>query len=211
MKIVESLKWRYATKIFDPEKKLSQKQVDGILEVLNLTPTSYGLQPLKFIRVVNPKIREQLVEASWNQKQVAEASDLIVICIENQLTENAIDQYIERVANTRDQEKNSPRFDSFKKMLMKIVEWSAEDYQNWAKKQAYIALGNLMTACAVEQIDACPMEGFEPEKYDEILNLNEAGLSSVLVCPIGFRSEKDSNSELAKVRKEHHEIIIEIN
>lgn len=210
MKVLESLKWRYATKKFDPNKKLNESQIQGILEVLNLTPTSYGLQPLKFIRVKNAEIRNKLVEHSWNQKQVADASDLIIICIEDHLTENAIDQYIDRIADLRNQDKNQPRFESFKSMLMKIVEWSDEDYKNWARKQAYIALGNLMTSCAVEKIDACPMEGFDPVKYDEVLGLRKIGLHSVLVCPVGFRSEEDANSEMAKVRKQHHEIIIEI-
>lgn len=210
MKVVESLQWRYATKKFDPNKKLTEAQVEDLLDVLNLTPTSYGLQPLKFIRVKNQTIRKKLVEYSWNQKQVEDASDLIVICIEDQLNEEFIDQYIARIAKLRNQDTNLPRFESFKSMLMKIIDWSNHDYQNWARKQAYIALGNLMTSCAVEKIDACPMEGFDPVKYDEVLGLREIGLHSVLVCPIGFRSDEDPNSKLAKVRKARHEIIIEI-
>ena len=124
MKIVESLKWRYATKKFDPNKKLTPIQVDGILQVLNLTPTSYGLQPLKFLRIVNPEIREELVSASWNQRQVTDASDLIVICIENRFTEEDVDQFINRTASKRNEDAKTPRYDSFKKMLMKIVDWS---------------------------------------------------------------------------------------
>ncbi len=210
MKILESLKWRYATKKFDPTKKLTEDLISGILEVLNLTPTSYGLQPLKFLHVKNHEVRKKLVEHSWNQKQVQDASDLIIICIQDQITEKDVDSYIERIANIRNEDINAPRFESFKTMLMKIVSWSDSDYQEWARKQAYIALGNLMTSCAVERIDACPMEGFDPKKYDETLNLREKGLHSVLVCPVGYRSENDPNSELAKVRKKHDEIVIEI-
>lgn len=211
MTILEALKWRYATKKFDSSRKLNENQVQMLLEVLNLTPTSYGLQPLKFIRVKNLDLRKKLTEASWNQKQVEEASDLIVICIDDQIQETDIDAYIDRICKLRNQDKNSPRFESFKTMLMKITEWSTEDYQTWARKQAYIALGNLMTACASEKIDACPMEGFEPNKYDEILNLREKGIRSVLVCPIGYRSEEDINASLEKIRKQKKEIIIEID
>ena len=210
MKILESLEWRYATKKFDPNKKLSNKQVQDLLKVLNLTPTSYGLQPLKFIRVVNPEIRSKLVDASWNQKQVVDASDLLVICIEKELTETHVNQYISNICKTRNQNPDEPRFESFKQMLMKIVDWPEEDYQNWARKQAYIALGNLMTACAIENIDACPMEGFVPTKYDEILNLKEQNLMSVLVCPVGYRSDDDPTAQLAKVRKGINDITIEI-
>jgi nitroreductase len=210
MKILESLEWRYATKKFDPSQKLSEEQVQGLLHVLNLTPTSYGLQPLKFLRVKNESIRKELTVASWNQKQVEDASDLLIICIENQLVETDIDHYIELICKKRNQDPKTPRFDSFKSMLMKIVEWPEEDYHTWAKKQAYIALGNLMTACAIEKIDACPMEGFEPNKYDEILNLKEKGLQSVLVCPVGYRSQEDAVADLNKVRKDINEITIEI-
>lgn len=210
MDIVDSLKWRYATKKFDPSKKLSEDQVNGLLNVLNLTPTSYGLQPLKFIRVKDKTIRQNLVAASWNQKQVEDASDLFVICIEENITEAHIDDYIENICKLRNQDKNAPRFNSFKSMLMKIVDWDQEDYITWAKKQAYIALGNLMTACAVEKIDNCPMEGFEPKKYDEILDLKSKGLRSVLVCPVGFRSDDDELSKQAKVRKPLDKITLEI-
>ena len=138
MNILESLKWRYATKKFDPNKKLTEEQVKGLLEVLNLTPTSYGLQPLKFVQVKDKELRSELVAASWNQKQVADASDLFVICIEDQFTEKHIDAYIDNICKTRKQDKTAPRFDSFKNMLMKIVDWSDEDYQTWAKKRLQV-------------------------------------------------------------------------
>jgi len=209
MKILDALKWRYATKEFDSAKKLSENQVQNLLEVLNLTPTSYGLQPLKFVRVKDINLRTQLLEASWNQKQIIEASDLIIICIEAEIKEKHVDTYIDLICKTREFDPNLPRFNSFKKMLMNVVEMPKEEYQTWAKKQAYIALGNLMTAAASEKIDICPMEGFDPKRYDEILNLQTHNLHSVLACPIGFRSDNDALAKLPKVRKKHADIVLE--
>ncbi|MBT4791020.1 MAG: NAD(P)H-dependent oxidoreductase [Halobacteriovoraceae bacterium] len=207
-KIIEDLNWRYACKQFDPNKQISENQLNTLLEALRLTPSSYGLQPWKFVVVENKDLREKLVTASWNQKQVRDASHLIVMCAPKTLDESFIDNYVSDTAKTRGQEPSD--LAGFKKMLMMIPNKSVEGQAAWSKNQIYIALGNLMTTCAQMRIDTCPMEGFKPKEYDEILGLNELGLTSVLVCPVGYRSDEDKYSGLSKVRYAKDDLTIRI-
>lgn len=210
MNILESLKWRYATKKFDSNKYLNEEQVSILKEAFNLTATSYGLQPLKLIVVKDKSIQEKLVAHSWNQQQVAQASHVLVICIDNKISQKDVENYFTRVKAIR----NTPDeiLNPFKNMLVdSINSKSNEELTTWAIKQAYIALGNLLTVCAIEKIDSCPMEGFIPEQYDEILDLESKNLSSVLVLPVGFRAKDDFMKDLKKVRKNIEESIIEIS
>lgn len=206
--IVESLQWRYACKKFDENKKISQEDINHLLEALRLTPSSYGLQPWKFILVENPELREKLVGASWNQKQVSEASHLIVFAAPKKIDEDHIDEYIESIAKTRGQDVSD--LAGLRKMMMNIAFWEPEAQYQWAKNQSYIALGTLMTVCAHMRIDACPMEGFKPAEYDKILGLEEMGLTSLVVCPVGYRAEEDKYRKLAKVRHPIEELVIKI-
>lgn len=209
MSIVDDLKWRYACKEFDATKKLTEAQLYDLLEALRLTPSSFGMQPWKFIVVENPELREQLVEASWKQQQVKDASHLLVLCAPLKIDEKFVDDFLNSTAKTRGQDVSE--LDGFKGMLMKmIVGKSPEGQMTWSKNQIYIALGNLMTVCANLKIDCCPMEGFVPKKYDEILGLAKIGLTSVLVAPVGFRSESDKYSNLAKSRFTQDEVVIKI-
>lgn len=196
--IVEDLKWRYACKQFDKKRKISQENLEIILESLRLTPSSFGLQPWKFVLVEKEELREQLLEASWNQAQVKDASHLLVLCAPKSMDEAFIDRYITDMANTREQDPEE--LAGFKKMLMMIPNKSEEDRYQWAKNQIYIALGSLMTVCAHLRIDACPMEGFVPAKYDNILGLEKYDLMSMVVCPLGYRNENDKYASLKKVR-----------
>ncbi len=210
MNSIKNLEWRYATKKFDAEKLLSNSQISILKEAFNLTATSYGLQPVKMVVIKNKEIQNQLVAHSWNQQQIAQASHVLVLCIPKKYTEKDIENYFSLVKNIR----NTPDqiLNPFKEMLTSsIATKSQEELRIWNKNQAYIALGNLMTVAANEQIDSCPMEGFTPEKYDEILNLKEHNLTSVLVLPVGFRAEDDFMKDLKKVRRETSEIVIEIN
>ena len=207
--IIEKLRWRYATKKFDPSKKLSDEQLAILKEAFNLTATSYGLQPLKMLVISDPEIKEQLVPISMNQPQVKDASHVLVLCKEDKLTSDYIIQHFNRVEATR----NTPReiLDPFQEQL--VTTFSAKEPEAvslWMEKQAYLALGNLLTVCAMENIDACPMEGFEPAKYDELLQLKEKGLRSVLVLPVGYRAEDDMFSELKKVRRGVTDVVIEM-
>ncbi|WP_298516860.1 NAD(P)H-dependent oxidoreductase [uncultured Kordia sp.] len=209
MQILESLKWRYATKKFDANRFLDDTQIDTLKEAFNLTATSYGLQPIRLVVIKNKELQEQLVEHSWNQRQVADASHLLIICIENTVDEAYIDAYFDRVKAIR----NTPDdilapFKDFMKNSFK--DKTTEELRTWSSKQAYIALGNLLTVCGVEEIDSCPMEGFVPEKYNEVLGLEAHGLSSVLVLPVGYRAEDDMFSDFAKVRKSVSESVLKL-
>ncbi|MCD8406483.1 NAD(P)H-dependent oxidoreductase [Tenacibaculum dicentrarchi] len=209
MNTIENLKWRYAVKKFDENKSLSETQIITLKEAFNLTASSYGLQPVKMVVLQNKEIQQQLVAHSWNQPQVAQASHVLVLCIPKEYDIKNIDTYFSLVKETR----NTPDeiLAPFKKMLTdSISNKTQEELAIWNKNQAYIALGNLMTVAANEKIDSCPMEGFIPQKYDEILGLDKHNLTSVLVLPVGFRAEDDYMKDLKKVRKNIEDIIIEM-
>ena len=207
-KIIESLNWRYACKKFDSTKSISEEDFNTILESLRLTASSYGIQPWKFVVVKNQEKREELIAASYNQRQVAEASHLIVLCAPSEIDEALIDSYLADTAKTRGQDVSE--LAGFKKMLMSIPGKPEEWKKAWAKNQIYIALGNLLTVCAEMRIDSCPMEGFSPAKYDEILNLKEYGLRSVVVCPVGYRHADDKYIDIKKVRFPNSHLVVEI-
>ena len=207
---IENLQWRYAVKKFDDNKSLNDQQITVLKEAFNLTATSYGLQPLKLVVVQNKNIQQQLVAHSWNQQQVAQASHVLVICVPKELTVADVDAYfalVKEIRNTPDEILNP-----FKEMLSNnIANKSAEELQQWMRSQAYIALGNLLTVAANERIDSCPMEGFIPAKYDEILGLDAHNLTATLVLPVGFRAEDDYMKDLKKVRKNLTDIVIDIH
>lgn len=207
--ILEKLQWRYACKKFDPSKSLSSAKLNILKEAFNLTATSYGLQPLKMVVIGDPQLKQQLVPLSMNQKQVADASHVLVLCIETSLTQDYIKGHFKREEAIR----NTPRhiLEPFEKFLIEdFGRKSQEEISQWMVKQAYLALGNLLTVCALEDIDACPMEGFTPEAYDELLGLSAHGLASVLVLPVGYRSEDDFHASLKKVRRGVEEVIVEM-
>ena len=210
MNIIDSLKWRYAVKKFDTNKNLSEIQIETLKEAFNLTATSYGLQPLKLVIIKNKKIQEKLVPFSWNQQQILQASHLLVICVKDNYTTKEVENYfnlVQKIRNTPDEVINP-----FKKFLTaEIAKKTQEELYVSNKNQAYIALGNLLTVCALQQIDSCPMEGFTPDKYDEILDLTKDNLKSVLVLPVGFRASDDYMKDLTKVRKNISDSIIEIS
>ena len=210
MNTIESLKWRYAVKKFDNQKLLSKEQINILKEAFNLTATSYGLQPLKLLVISNKEIQKELVAHSWNQPQVLEASQLLVICIPKAYSKNEVEAYFDLVQKIR----NTPIeiIKPFKEFLTaEINKKSQEELLSWNKNQAYLALGNLLTVCALEKIDACPMEGFIPEKYDEVLGLSEKNLTSTLVLPVGFRANDDYMKDLKKVRKNTEDVVLEFN
>jgi len=209
MNIINSLEWRYATKKFDPSKKLSKDQIETLKKAFNLTPTSFGLQPVKLIVIQNKKLQEKFVEHCYYQRQVADASHLLVLCIENDTTTEDINAYfdLERKIRNVDEEVIS----NFRNQLIEMYKnKSLEEKQLSAIYQTYIILGNLMTVCAIEGIDACPLEGFVPSKIDELLNLEKLNLKSVLLLPVGFRAEDDIMEGMIKVRKPLNETILEI-
>ncbi len=209
MAIIEKLQWRYATKKFDDSKKLSVEKLTILKEAFNLTALSYGLQTLKMVIVEDKAIRENLLTQCYNQRQVVDASHLLVICIQNKIDEVDVNKHFDTIKTIR----NTPDsiLDPFKDQLSSTIkDMSSEKKISWATKQAYIALGNLMTVCALEEIDSCPMEGFIPTEIDKALELNNHGLSSVLMLPVGYRAEDDMFASFKKVRKQLSETIIEL-
>lgn len=210
MNSIENLEWRYAVKKFDAKRMLPSEKVEKLKQAFNLTATSYGLQPIKMVVVHNKELQEQLVPLSMQQQQVAQASHILVLCIEKTIDETYIASYFEKVKNVRGT--SDDILSPFKNSLVEsFSKKDALEVQEWSKNQAYLAMGNLLTVCAMEKIDSCPMEGFSPEGYDRLLNLEEKGLTAVLVMPVGYRSEDDVFSTFKKVRRNMDDSIIEIS
>ncbi|QBA64044.1 nitroreductase family protein [Muriicola soli] len=204
---IERLEWRYAVKKFDTEETLTEEQVDRLIRAFNLTATSYGLQPIRLVVLQNKDIQESLIPHTYGQKQVAQASHVLVICIETLIDKEYITQYFERVKTIRGT--SDQILSPFKNELVNNFEVKhTEEIRQWATNQAYLAMGNLLTVCAMEKIDACPMEGFVPSAYDKALDLQSRHLSSVLVLPVGKRAKDDMFSAMKKVRRDLRESII---
>lgn len=205
MKSIENLEWRYATKKFDDQKDLNDAQIKLLARAFNLTATSYGLQPCRMLVVQSQELKDAMVEKCYGQRQVADASAVLVICTKH-IGVQEVEQYFELVKKIR----NTPDevLKPFKNQLTtSFSQKSKEEVEQWSRNQAYIALGNLMTVCAQERIDSCPMEGFIPEKIDELLDLNSKGLKSVLLMPVGYRATDDMFADFKKVRREQHEMV----
>ncbi len=216
--LIETLNWRYATKQFDINKKLNQSDLDILFEVMRLAPSAFGLQPWKFIHVQNPEIRAKLKENSRWQPQITDASDMIVIATKNNLQESDIEEYIQDIIQTRKVDienlpedfKNMDKLVEFKNMMFGTISSRTQEQLKWRnQKQAYICLWFLLSACAHMWIDACPMEGFDPEKYNEILWLNDLWLTATVVVTLGYRSSEDKYADLKKVRFVKEKLIIE--
>lgn len=207
---IKNLEWRYAVKKFDEQKFLEKPQITTLKKAFNLTATSYGLQPIKLLIIRNKEIQQQLVKSSWNQQQIVQASHLLVICVSTKLDESDVENYFKRVKEIRDTSEEIVRpYRDYLKTT--IANKTAEELLSWGKNQAYLALGNLLTVCSNERIDSCPMEGFIPEEYDEILELKEKNLTSVLVLPVGIRADEDLMMHEKKVRKKMSDIILEMH
>ncbi|EDM42928.1 hypothetical protein SCB49_11547 [unidentified eubacterium SCB49] len=207
--IIKKLQWRYATKKFDATKTLSSEKLNTLKEAFNLTATSYGLQPLKMVIISKDKMKEDLVPLTMNQPQVQNCSHVLVLCIEAEMTSDYIKDYFNKVEELR----KTPRdilapFESF--LTTSFSEKTKVDISTWMSKQAYLALGNLLTVCALEDIDACPIEGFEPAKYDTYLGLDKLGLKSVLVLAVGHRAKDDQFARMEKVRRGVEKVVIEL-
>ena len=209
MNTIKQLEWRYATKKFDSNRQVSVDKLKIIKRAFNLTPTSFGLQTIKLLILEDKKARASLVEHAYNQKQVLDASHLLIICIQKDISDKDVIDYYNNIKNIR----NTPEaiLKPYRQDLLKMMNgMSIDERQQWSKNQSYIALGNLMTVCAIEGIDSCPMEGFISSKYDELLGLEEKGLKSVLLLPIGYRAADDIFSSFKKVRKPLEEAVVEL-
>ncbi|MDD5770375.1 MAG: NAD(P)H-dependent oxidoreductase [Candidatus Gracilibacteria bacterium] len=209
MNLLESLKWRYATKVFDKTKKVSQSDLSEILEAFRLSASSFGLQPWKIVVVENPELRQKLLPVSWNQSQVVDASHLLVLARLENVGEDLVEKYLDDIIKTRGVKKED--LAGYENMMKGALNSKTTEERNfWEIKQIYIALGNLLAFLASKQIDSCPMEGFDSKAYDEILGLKQLGLASCVVLPIGYRSEDDKYSQLPKVRFDLKDLVIKM-
>ena len=203
--LLGQLRWRYATKQFDASKKIPQDVWAALEETLILTPSSFGLQPWKFLVIQDPAIREALKGASWGQSQITDASHLVVFAVHRENKPAHLDSYIESIASVRSQPADAPALAGLKKMIQLFN--ASRPNREWNARQVYIALGNFMTAAAMLGVDTCPMEGLDPEKYDEILGLEERNLATAVACVAGYRADGDKYAALPKVRFSKTEVV----
>ena len=199
MKLIENLKWRYATKKYDTTKKVSEDDLQQIKEAIRLSPSSYGLQAFKILDIKDKAIREKLKLASYWQPQITEASHLLVFCGYANVNDGHIDEYLNLKADT--QGFDVELLKEFRNFMKVFIEGRKSGKQVWTAKQTYIALSNAIAACAELKIDSTPMEGFESEKYNEILGLSSKGLKADVLLAIGYRSDEDKTKYDVKIRK----------
>jgi nitroreductase len=208
--LLNALQWRYATKVFDPARKIPADVWTTLEQALVLTPTSYGLQPYRFLVVRDPARRAELLPHSWNQKQVVDASHFVVFAARTRMTGADVDKFIRRTSEVRKITVDSLNF-CRDMMLSDIVNGPrGKAAHEWATRQAYIALGNLMTCAAVLGVDTCPMEGLNPAEYDRVLGLAGSDYATAVACALGYRSAGDKYAKLAKVRYATADLVVEV-
>jgi nitroreductase len=208
--LLQQLQWRYATKQFDPQRKIDPADWATLEEALRLTPSSGGLQPWKFIVVTDPGMRAKLRPATYGQAQIADASHLVVFAAKTNFSEADVDAHLKNVAKIRGASMES--LAPLRGMLVGgIINALDETARNaWARNQTYIALGNLLTSAALLGIDACPMEGFDRSQFDEILGLKAQGLASAVIATVGYRLATDKYATGPKVRFPKEELFIHV-
>lgn len=178
--LLDNLSWRYATKQFDASRKIPAELWKTLEQAALLAPSSYGLQPWGFVVVTNPSVREKLRGASWNQPQITDASHLVVFCARADLTRVDVDRYVDKITEVRGVTRDA--IAGYRDMMLGTVEAPGANHLHWNQRQVYIALGFFLSAAAMLGIDACPMEGFDAAKYNEILGLAAQGLSATVVA-----------------------------
>ncbi len=205
--LLNALNWRYATKAFDSGRKIPAEVWQTLERALVLSPSSYGLQPYRFLVIDNPARRAELLPHSWNQKQVVDCSRYVVFTARTRMTDADVDKLIARTTDIRKIPAESLNF--YRDMMLgDLVKGPRSQIAHeWATRQAYIALGNLMTCAAVLGVDACPMEGFVPAEYDRVLGLGNSGYASVVCCALGYRAASDKYAALPKVRFEIKDLV----
>lgn len=207
MDILSKLNTRYATKVFDPTKKVSEADMDKLLEAIRLSASSYGLQPYKILVIEDSAIRAELRKAAWNQSQITDASALLVFAVKYETNAATIDEFVDLMSQTRNVPKDA--LSGYGDVMKgSIQRQSQEQIETWVSKQAYIALGFGLVSAAVLDIDACPMEGFSPADFDRILDINKLGLKFKVIMAVGYRSDEDKYQHLAKVRQKKEDLFI---
>jgi nitroreductase / dihydropteridine reductase len=206
----EKLNWRYATKKMDASKPVAQAKVDRILEAVQLAPTSSGLQPFEVIVVTNPEVKAKLRDAAFGQAQITDGSHVLVFAAWDNYTAERIDAVVDQIVAERGIPRSAVA-EYYDNLKARVLSQSAEQNYEHAARQAYIAFGIALTAAAFEEVDSTPMEGFDPAKVDEILDLRAQGLRSVTLMPLGYRTpEGDWLLGMKKVRKPLAELVTEV-
>jgi nitroreductase len=204
---IENQNWRYATKKFDATKKVSAEDLETLKEAIRLSSSSYGLQLYKVLIIENPEIKAQLLPNSWGQTQIVDASHVFVFANQTHIGNTEIDAYLQNTAQTR----NLPidALSGYGDFMKGAINPMSEEAKGvWTAKQAYLALANLLNAAAELKIDVTPMEGFNSQKYNEILGLDKLNLNAVVVAAVGYRHEEDATQHYKKVRKTKEELFI---
>jgi len=206
----DKLAWRYATKKFDASKVVPEDKLERIIEAVRLTATSSGLQPFELMVITNAEIREKIRAVAWNQAQITDCSHLMVFAAWDDITPDRVNMMFDLTNEVRGFRNEG--WENYRQMLLGIVaERGTEGNYQSAARQAYIALGSAMIAAAFEEVDATPMEGFDPAAVDEILGLKEKGLRSVIILPLGYRADEgDWLVNLKKVRRSRENFVTEI-
>ncbi len=207
--VLNQLQWRYATKKFDATKTISAEDWSTLEASLVLTPSSYGLQPWKFVVITDPATKAKLPPISWGQTQVVEASHVVVFAVRRDLSEADIDKYLARIVEVRGGSVDG--LAGFRRMMVGGLLNGKVDVNRWASLQAYIALGQFMATAAMLGIDTCPMEGIEPTKYDEVIGLNDLGYLTVVACVAGYRAADDKYATQPKVRFTSDDVVLRID
>ena len=205
--LLKILTWRYATKVFDPERKIDAETITTLEDSMVLTPSSFGLQPWKFIFVEDQAVKDQLLPLSWNQPQTRDCSHFVVLCYDDSFELSEVDRYIDATVEARGGQASDHA--ALKGMMDGFIQRSIDGatIDDWCKNQVYIALGQLMASAAFLGVDACPMEGINPPEFDKILGLENSGFKTMVACALGYRAESDKYATLPKVRYPKDEII----
>jgi len=208
--MLAAITWRYATKKFDPTRLIPTAAWSALEASMVLTPSSFGLQPWKFLVIKNPELRQQLAAESWNQSQVTEASHFVVLTRRDDMTAEDIRSWIVRMAEVQG---NPPESLAGYQGIVEgfAAAMTPESRRAWNTRQVYIALGQLMTAAAFMGIDSCPMEGIDPAGYDRILGLAGSGYSTAVGCALGYRASDDKYAASPKIRYAAERIVYTVD
>jgi nitroreductase len=205
---LQSLEWRYATKRFDPNRKIDSETWQAVERSLVLTPSSFGLQPWKFVVISSQEVKDQLPSISWGQTQPKDCSHMVVFASLKELDADYVDRFLQETARTRSLAIEN--LEGYRKVILNFIEATRGMHGVWSAHQAYIALGQLMATAAALGIDACPMEGIEPAKYDHLLGLADSPYATRVACALGYRHDEDGYARNAKVRFDPSHVITHV-
>lgn len=207
-KVIENLNWRSAVKKYDSQKKVSTENLEILKEAIRLSPTSFGLQLFKVLVIEDPETKHKLQNAAYGQEQIGESSQLFVFANYTKVTDAQVDDYFDHMIKIRNLQMEDVA--NYKEGISRFVKSLGDHIGTWTAKQTYLALGTLINTAAELQIDVSPMEGFNAEEFNKILDLEKYNLSTSVIAAVGYRSDKDFYSKMSKIRKSKEEIFLTI-